>query len=58
MMAPPYKVGVAVTDIITGIYASTAILAACKTATAPDVGQHIDMALMDCAVSNHGQSGR
>lgn len=48
---PPYKVGVAVTDIITGIYASTAILAAVHARAQSGRGQHIDMALMDCAVS-------
>jgi len=48
---PPYKVGVAVTDIITGIYASTAILAAVQDRHRTGRGQHIDMALMDCAVS-------
>ncbi|MCL1628308.1 MULTISPECIES: CaiB/BaiF CoA transferase family protein [Roseinatronobacter] len=47
----PHKVGVAVTDIITGIYASTAILAAVQDRHRTGRGQHIDMALMDCAVS-------
>lgn len=47
----PHKVGVAVTDIITGIYASTAILAALQARHATGRGQHIDMALMDCAVA-------
>lgn len=47
----PYKVGVAVTDIITGIYASTAILAALHERSNTGQGQHIDMALMDSAVA-------
>jgi crotonobetainyl-CoA:carnitine CoA-transferase CaiB-like acyl-CoA transferase len=47
----PFKVGVAVTDIFTGIYASTAILAAIHARATTGRGQHIDMALMDCAVS-------
>ncbi len=47
----PHKVGVAVTDIFTGIYASTAILAALQARHATGRGQHIDMALMDCAVA-------
>ena len=47
----PYKVGVAVTDIVTGIYASTAILAALHARARTGQGQHIDMALMDCAVA-------
>ncbi|MGY6705784.1 CaiB/BaiF CoA transferase family protein [Roseinatronobacter sp.] len=47
----PHKVGVAVTDIFTGIYASTAILAALHARAGTGKGQHIDMSLMDCAVS-------
>jgi crotonobetainyl-CoA:carnitine CoA-transferase CaiB-like acyl-CoA transferase len=47
----PYKVGVAVTDIVTGIYASTAIVAALHARAKTGRGTHIDMALMDCAVA-------
>lgn len=47
----PQKVGVAVTDIFTGIYASTAILAAVHQRERTGKGQQIDMALMDVAVS-------
>lgn len=47
----PYKVGVAVTDIFTGIYATTAILAALHRRQETGVGLHVDMALMDSAVS-------
>ncbi|WP_022702306.1 CaiB/BaiF CoA transferase family protein [Pseudorhodobacter ferrugineus] len=47
----PQKVGVAVTDIFTGIYASTAILAALHQRTSTGQGQHIDMALLDVATS-------
>ncbi|MFN7003106.1 MAG: CaiB/BaiF CoA transferase family protein [Roseinatronobacter sp.] len=47
----PHKVGVAVTDIVTGIYASTAILAALHERGRTGLGQHIDMALMDSAVA-------
>lgn len=47
----PQKVGVAVTDIFTGIYASTAILAALHQRGTTGRGQHIDMALMDVAVA-------
>ena len=47
----PHKVGVAVTDIITGIYASTAILAALHDRARTGLGQHIDLALMDSAVA-------
>lgn len=47
----PHKVGVAVTDIFTGIYASTAILAALHRRHRTGEGEHIDMALLDSAVS-------
>ncbi|AWB47138.1 CoA transferase [Gemmobacter aquarius] len=47
----PQKVGVAVTDVFTGVYAATAILAAIVQRGVTGVGQHIDMALMDVAVS-------
>lgn len=47
----PHKVGVAVTDIVTGIYASTAILAALIERARTGRGQQIDMALMDSAVA-------
>lgn len=47
----PQKVGVAVTDIFTGIYAATAILAALHQRTTTGQGQQIDMALMDVAAS-------
>ncbi len=45
----PQKVGVAVTDVFTGVYAATAILAALVQRGRTGVGQHIDMALMDVA---------
>ena len=47
----PQKVGVAVTDIFTGVYAATAILAALHQRAATGRGQHIDMALLDVATS-------
>ena len=47
----PQKVGVAVVDLFTGVYASTAILAALRRRDRDGVGAHIDMALMDCAVA-------
>jgi crotonobetainyl-CoA:carnitine CoA-transferase CaiB-like acyl-CoA transferase len=47
----PQKVGVAVTDVFTGVYASTAILAALHQRHTSGQGQQIDMALMDVAVS-------
>ncbi|MFN3971508.1 MAG: CaiB/BaiF CoA transferase family protein [Gemmobacter sp.] len=45
----PQKVGVAVTDIFTGVYAAVAILAALHQRGADGPGQQIDMALMDVA---------
>jgi len=47
----PQKVGVAVTDIFTGVYATTAILAAVHQRSISGKGQQIDMALLDVAVS-------
>lgn len=50
----PQKSGMAITDIFTGIYATTAILAAVHQRSVTGVGQHIDMALLDCAVAIMG----
>ncbi|THF59538.1 CaiB/BaiF CoA transferase family protein [Ollibium composti] len=47
----PQKVGVAVTDIFTGLYSVVAIQAALRHAEATGQGQHIDMALFDSQVS-------
>ncbi|MEO8241568.1 MAG: CaiB/BaiF CoA-transferase family protein [bacterium] len=47
----PQKVGVAVTDVFTGVYSATAILAALIQRGRTGVGQQIDMALMDVATS-------
>ncbi len=47
----PQKVGVAVTDVLTGVYASTAILAALHQRSATGAGQQIDMSLLDVATS-------
>jgi crotonobetainyl-CoA:carnitine CoA-transferase CaiB-like acyl-CoA transferase len=44
-------VGVAVTDVFTGVYAATAILAAIVQRGRTGEGQHIDMALLDVATS-------
>jgi len=43
----PMKVGVAVADLFSGLYASNAILAALFHARATGQGQHLDIALMD-----------
>lgn len=47
----PLRTGVAITDVFTGVYASTAILAALNLRQSTGTGQHIDMALLDVAVS-------
>ncbi len=47
----PMKAGVAVADLFTGVYATTAILAALHQRAGTGRGQHIDMALMDVATA-------
>lgn len=47
----PVKVGVALTDILTGLYASTAVLGALAHREQSGLGQHIDMALLDVQVA-------
>jgi len=47
----PQKVGVAVADLFTGMYASVAILAALRHAESTGQGQYVDMALLDTQVA-------
>ena len=47
----PQKVGVAVADLFTGLYATVAILAALRHTERTGEGQHIDMALLDTQVA-------
>jgi crotonobetainyl-CoA:carnitine CoA-transferase CaiB-like acyl-CoA transferase len=47
----PQKVGVAVSDIFTGMYATSAILGALLHRERSGAGQHIDMALLDVEVA-------
>ena len=47
----PQKVGVAVADLVTGMYATEAILAALRHRDASGHGPHIDMALLDTQVA-------
>lgn len=49
--AGPVKVGVALTDILTGLYSTVAILAALAHRDQSGLGQHIDMALLDVQVA-------
>ena len=60
----PQKIGVAVSDIMTGMYASNAILAALFERKSSGLGQHIDLSLFDVTAatlanqaSNHLISG-
>ncbi|KAL3427773.1 CoA-transferase family III [Phlyctema vagabunda] len=48
---PPVKVGVAVTDLTTGLYTSNSIMAALLVRARTGRGQHIDVALSDCQVA-------
>ncbi len=47
----PQKAGVAVADLMTGMYSTVGILAALHERSRSGVGQHIDMALLDCQVA-------
>ena len=49
--AGPVKVGVALTDILTGLYASNAILAALAERERSGLGQYIDLALLDVQIA-------
>jgi len=49
--AGPMKVGVALTDIMTGLYSTVAILAALAHRQGTGEGQHIDMSLLDVQVA-------
>lgn len=47
----PQRAGVAITDLFTGLYSVSGILAALHQRERTGKGQHVDMALLDCAVS-------
>lgn len=47
----PYKVGVAITDVLCGLFAAQAILAALHHRERSGEGQHIDVALLDAQVA-------
>jgi len=53
----PTKVGVAVTDLMTGLYAANAILAALHYRERHGVGQHIDLALFDTQLAMLANQG-
>ena len=47
----PQRVGVAIADLMTGMYSTVGILAAVHERTASGLGQYIDMALLDTQVA-------
>lgn len=47
----PQKVGVAVADLMAGMYAATSILAALRHRDRTGWGQHLDVSLLDCQVA-------
>ncbi|MCZ2495298.1 CoA transferase [Xylophilus sp. Kf1] len=47
----PMKVGIAITDLLTGMYATSAILAAIEHRHVSGEGQYIDLSLLDCVVT-------
>ncbi|MDC1098274.1 CaiB/BaiF CoA-transferase family protein [Gammaproteobacteria bacterium] len=49
--AGPQKVGVAIADIVTGLYCASAIQAALISRENTGTGQYIDMSLLDCQVA-------
>lgn len=53
----PQRSGVAITDLFTGVYSTTAILAALHQRGITGRGQHIDMALLDVAVAVTANQG-
>lgn len=53
----PMKVGVAVVDVMTGLYSANAILAALLARTHTGKGQHVDIALLDVQVATLANQG-
>ena len=49
--AGPQKAGVAVTDVFTGLYGTIAIMGALRERDSSGLGQHIDLALLDCHIA-------
>lgn len=48
---PPLKVGVAVSDLITGLYAANGIVAAVQQRARTGEGQYLDLSLLDCQLA-------
>lgn len=53
----PLRTGVAVVDLSTGMYATSAVLAALFQRQATGAGQHLDIALLDVAVALNANQG-
>lgn len=53
----PQKVGIAMADLTTGLYASIAVLAALNHRNATGEGQYIDLALLDCVTALASNQG-
>jgi crotonobetainyl-CoA:carnitine CoA-transferase CaiB-like acyl-CoA transferase len=47
----PQKYGVAVTDLVSGLYGTVGVLAALEQRRSTGRGQHIDISLLDCATA-------
>ncbi|KAI8824228.1 CoA-transferase family III domain-containing protein [Fimicolochytrium jonesii] len=54
---PPVKVGVAITDMTTGLYAHGAIMAALIARSRTDRGQKLDLSLLECQVASLANIG-
>lgn len=53
----PMKVGVALVDVMTGLYSANAVLAALMARQHTNAGQHIDIALLDVQVATLANQG-
>ena len=53
----PQKVGVAIADLATGLYAAIAVLAALNSRSHTGTGQYIDLALLDCLTALSSNQG-
>ncbi len=47
----PYKTGVAISDVLTGLFAASSVLAALRHAEISGEGQHVDIALLDSQIA-------
>jgi glutaryl-CoA transferase len=48
----PQKIGVAITDVISGLFAAVAILAALRARESTGAGQQVDLSLFDCGIAS------